>query len=94
MRFSHYRHPIKALAFHPNGRWFAASDSAGDVALFDVTTGNVILKTQGAPQARVQGLEFSQSGQTLLVARGDALAVVATDPDAWARLAIELAGTP
>jgi hypothetical protein len=49
---------------------------------------------KGAPQARVQGLEFSQSGQTPLVVRGDALAVVATDPDARARLAIELAGSP
>jgi WD40 repeat protein len=93
-RFSHYRESIAALAFHPNGRWFAASDAGGHVAVFDVTSGNLVLQIQAAPQARVQSLEFSQNGQALLVARGDALAVVATDPDAWARLAIDVAGAP
>jgi WD40 repeat protein len=93
-RFFHYRNPIAALTFNPSGSWFAAGDSAGHIAVYDVATGNLILQTQAAPGARLQYLEFSHSGHSLLVARGDALALVTTDPDAWARLAVDIAGTP
>lgn len=87
-----YRSFVAALAFHPAGAWFAASDERGQVSLVDASTGSIIAQTTAAPDATVQSLMFDPSGERLLVSRGDALAIVSTDPDDWAELARGMSG--
>jgi WD40 repeat protein len=90
-RFTRFSSSIQGLAFDPAGTWLAACDES-TVMVASAGTGQIVATVPAGGDCI--GLEFDSTGKHLLVSTRKGLAVMTVDPEAWARLARELAGTP
>jgi RNA polymerase sigma factor (sigma-70 family) len=63
-------HGQSKIAFSPDGQWLTAGGYSGDVGLWDVRTGQQVLKLTGHP-ARVFSVAFSPDGRRLFTGSDD-----------------------
>ncbi len=73
------RHAFTNLAFHPSGRWLAATSTDGTVKLYDVATW-ALARTFNWKIGRMRSVAFSPDG-TVAAAGGDKGQVVVWDFD-------------
>ena len=57
---------VRCLAFSPDGKTLAAGKGAGNIALWDIASGN-LLPVSGDPQGSVSELRFTDGDQNLLL---------------------------
>jgi WD40 repeat protein len=58
-----------ALAYSPDGRWLAAAN-AGDVFLWNASSGKLVTKLESQNSGKVHSIAFSRDGERLAIARG------------------------
>jgi WD40 repeat protein len=76
VRFPAFRWSVSRLAFHPHGRQFAATSSAGQVRVYDALRAKELLHLELPTGGEVRGLAYAPDGMTGVAAgRGKQLLV-------------------
>lgn len=75
-----HRGTVEAVAFSPDGRWFASADGMGMVVLWDAASETEVRRLKG-PYSTAEALAFSPDGKRLVSAWHDTRIRVWTVPD-------------
>jgi WD40 repeat protein len=73
--FSEHSHGVRKAVFAPDGRTFATGGTRGEVAIWDVASGQKVATTEGH-YSSVNDLRYSQDGSRLVSASSDGHVIV------------------